>query len=114
MEVNLVKTVEGLLRYDVLDLESWCFDMGYQVICVRSGMEIRFLIDDRFLRGRLLEIPDGGLNVVFNDKRRNQPWSYVLEQGQRYPAKMAEEDVEKVLDESRLLNLPPDNPSFSA
>ncbi|WAH39600.1 hypothetical protein NZD89_14330 [Alicyclobacillus fastidiosus] len=100
-----MKSIEGILRYDVLDAESWCFDMGYQMINVFSGMEVHLLIDDQFLQGKLVEIPHGGLSVVFDGNRKGRQWSYVLERGRRYPAKMGEEAVEKILDEFRCLEI---------
>ncbi|WP_206919191.1 hypothetical protein [Alicyclobacillus suci] len=100
-----MKTIEGILRYDPLDTESWCFDMGYQSIPTNTGMAVQILVDGRFLSGRLLETVNGGMIVRLVGSRKDRQWSYVLEPHRRYSAKMAEETVERILDEFRLLDL---------
>ncbi|GMA58900.1 hypothetical protein GCM10025858_34030 [Alicyclobacillus sacchari] len=74
-----MKTIEGILRYDPLDTESWCFDMGYQSIPTNTGMAVQILVDGRFLSGRLLETVDGGMIVRLVGSRKDRQWSYVLE-----------------------------------
>lgn len=100
-----MKSVEGLLRYDVMDTENWCFDMGYQLIPASTGMEIQIRMDDRYLQSQLLETSDGRMTALFDGSKKNEPWSHVLELGQRYPARMDEEAVEQILNEFRLLEL---------
>ena len=101
-----MKLVEGLLRYDTMDTEQWCFDMGYQIISVEAGMQIRMQFrDDRFENMQLWETPDGELTVVFGGRKRKEPRYVPLEKGQRYLAKMSAQTVDDILDNARLLDV---------
>lgn len=101
-----MKTVEGLLRYDRLDMGEWCFDMGYQIIPALSGMQmcIQFL-DERFHNAKLIETAGNELTVVFDDRRRTEPLSFTLEKSKRYPARMLTKTVDDILDSARLLDV---------
>jgi len=101
-----MKMVEGLLRYDKMDMEEWCFDKGYQVIPIESNMHLHMpLFDDRFRRMKLLETPDGQLTVVLDDRKRKNPPYFILDKGKRYSAKMPAQIVDDILDNARLHDL---------
>ena len=101
-----MKLVEGLLRYDTMDTEQWCFDMGYQIIAVETGMQIRMqILDDRFENMQLRKAPDGTLTVVFDGRKRKEPLYVPLKKSQRYLAKMSAHTVEDILDNARLLDV---------
>lgn len=100
-----MKTREGLLRYDRLDLEEWCFDMEHEIIPVHSGMTISVRLDDRFQSGELLETPDGGLTMIFGSWKKNGQSCFMLAQGRRYLAKMPAATVEEILNNTHLLDM---------
>lgn len=100
-----MKTTEGLLRYDRLEMEAWCFDMGHEIIPVESGMQIRIqLLDDRFQSAQLLETPDKELTVIFDGRKRKEPLYFTLDKDKRYLVKMSSETVDDILDNAQLLD----------
>jgi hypothetical protein len=91
-----MKMEEGLLRYDRMSEMGWCFDMGYQVLPVVTGMTLSVRLSDGFQRGQLTELTDGRLTVTFG-KRPDR--SYTLEQHERYPAKVEAQAIQVILEE---------------
>lgn len=98
-----MKTREGLLRYDALDLESWCFDLGEAIMPVFTGLEVRIRIDDHFEPGTLRELPDGGLNVILGSQRGNHQSAYGLDPGKWYLANVSLATLEALEEKWRSL-----------
>lgn len=93
-------TEQGLLRFDRLSENSWCFDMGYQSIYLEAGMVVSIQLTDHFERGEIRVTPDNSWSVIIGrGKKRGE---LRLDPNKRYPARMATQTVDKLMERAEL------------
>ena len=92
-----MKTEQGLLRFDRMNESTWCFDMGYQVIPVATGMSLSIQLADRFELVEVFELPDNALAVMLNKKNENGGCKHLLDPNKRYLAKMPTTTVDEMI-----------------
>ena len=79
------KVREGLLFYDVMDLERWCFDEGHARESLHCGETLAIRIADHYLWGRLEMDRFHQWIMIFSGQNETP---FTLRQGARYPARM--------------------------
>lgn len=95
-----MKTEQGLLQFDRLNENAWCFDVGYQSIYLETGMVVSIQLMDDFQRGEIQVTPDNRLSVIIGSgKKRGE---LRLDTNKRYPARMAKETVDKLIETAEL------------
>lgn len=93
----MMKWEIGLLRNDEMNGIGWCFDMGYQVFPLSTGITMGVRVTERYERGRVLAMTDNQLTMEFGTRRK---WLYTFHQNERCPARLTAEAAEKILDEA--------------
>lgn len=78
---------EGALRYDS-DLDSWCFDEGFQIETIQPGDTFRIRYLDHYQRGKIHVSESGEWQVIFGGAKKARQWILPLQRGQMYPAKL--------------------------
>ncbi|WP_067623434.1 hypothetical protein [Alicyclobacillus acidiphilus] len=87
----------GLLRNDGMNGIGWCFDMGYQVFPLFTGMTIGVRVTECYERGQVLAVTDNQLTMEFGTRRK---WLYTFHQNEQCSARLTAEAAEKILDEA--------------
>jgi len=75
----------GLLVYDRMDFECWCFDEGDAKESLHCGEAIAIRLADQYLAGRIEMDRSGNWIIIFSGQDQTP---FILKQDYRYPARM--------------------------